>query len=83
MPTRVEPRPFVNFSVRLDLATNARRRRLEKALRLSAPRLLERVFCEFEKYLLDQFGDARREAYLTGEPDTASAQQWRDEAVAP
>jgi hypothetical protein len=27
MPTRVEPRAFVNFSVRLDLASNERRRR--------------------------------------------------------
>ena len=70
MPTRAEPRTFVNFSVRLDLASNERRRRLEKALGLSAPRLLERLFCNFENKLLSQFSDTHREAYLAGELDS-------------
>ena len=73
MPTRVEPSAFVNFSVRLDLASNERRRRLEKALRLSAPRLLERLFCNFENQLLNQFSDTHREAYLSGELDARVA----------
>ena len=69
MPTRVEPRAFVNFSVRLDLESNERRRRLEKALELSAPRLLEHLFCNFENDLLNEFSDAHREAYLAGALD--------------
>jgi len=73
MSTRVEPRAFVNFSVRLDLASNERRRRLEKALGLSAPRLLERLFCNFENQLLSQFSDTHREAYLVGELDARVA----------
>ena len=64
MQTRVEPRAFVNFSVRLDLASNERRRRLEKALGLSAPRLLERLFCNFENHLLNQFSDTHAKPTL-------------------
>ena len=73
MPTRVEPRTFVNFSVRLDLESNERRRRLEKALELSAPRLLEHLFCNFENHLLNEFSDAHREAYLAGGLDARVA----------
>jgi len=84
MPTRVEPRAFVNFSTRLDLVTNERRRRLEKAHGLSAPRLLERLFCEFENRLLNQLSDTQREAYLTGELDTCTGnvRPTRNEAAA-
>ena len=84
MPTRVEARAFINFSVRLDLVTNERRRRLEKALGLSAPRLLERLFCDFENHLLKQFGDTHREAYLAGELDacTGNVRPTRNEAAA-
>jgi excisionase family DNA binding protein len=37
--------------------------------RLNAPRLLERLFCNFENHLLNQFSDTQREAYLAGELD--------------
>jgi hypothetical protein len=87
MPTRVEPSAFVNFSVRLDLESNERRRRLEKALALSAPRLLKHLFCNFEYNLLNEFSDTHREAYLSGELDarvhTGDVQPWRDKAAAP
>ena len=86
MPTRVQPRVFVNFSTRLDLVTNERRRRLEKALGLSAPRLLERLLGDFENHLLNLFTNTHREAYLAGKLDisvhTGDVQPWRDEAAA-
>ena len=66
--------------------TNERRRRLEKALGLSAPRLLERLLGDFENHLLNLFSNTHREAYLAGKLDisvhTGDVQPWRDEAAA-
>ena len=60
------PRVFRNFSVRLDSLSDERRRRLERVYRESAPRLLERLFREFEKSFLTKLSDTERAAYFDG-----------------
>ena len=63
------PRLFVNCSVRLDPDSDHCRRRLEKALRKSAPRLFAIIFADFESRLLEKFNLAQRQAYFKGELD--------------
>jgi hypothetical protein len=60
------PHVFVNFAARLDPVSDGRRRRLEKAHRLSAPRLLAVVLVDYETRFLAQLSDAERTAYLGG-----------------
>jgi hypothetical protein len=61
------PRVFVNFAARLDPASDERRRRLERAHRVSAPRLLAIVFADFEKRFLSGLDDTERTAYFDGD----------------
>ena len=60
------PRVFRNFYARLAPEADNRRRRLEKALRLSSPGLLELVLNDFENRVLSALSDAQREAYFAG-----------------
>jgi hypothetical protein len=63
------PQVFVNFAARLDPISDERRRRLERAHRLSAPRLLAVVLADYETRFLSQLNDAERDAYLGGGAD--------------
>jgi hypothetical protein len=63
---RSPPSVFRNFSVRLDFLSDERRRRLERVYHESAPRLLERLFREFEKSFLTKLSDTERAAYFDG-----------------
>jgi hypothetical protein len=49
MPTH--PQPSINFHARIDLDTEARRRRLQERTGLSAPRLVREAFRELERGL--------------------------------
>jgi hypothetical protein len=60
------PQVFVNFAARLDPKSDERRRRLEKAHRLSAPRLLAVVLADYESRFLSQLNDAERASYFGG-----------------
>lgn len=66
MRARPNPKPFFNFSTRLDSETNERRYRLEKAYRQSAPQMLAEVFRTFENDLLKGLNERDRQAYLAG-----------------
>jgi hypothetical protein len=67
-PKDMLPRPplFVNFAARLDPTSDDRRRRLERAHRLSAPRLLAVILADYETRFLAQLSDAERTAYFGG-----------------
>src|SRR5262245_29905503 len=60
------PRVFVNFTARLDPESNERRRRLERAHRLSASGLLAHVLSNYEDRLLSRLSDAERGDYFRG-----------------
>ncbi len=49
MPT--QPQPSINFHARIDLDTEACRRRLQARTGLSAPRLVREAFCALERGL--------------------------------
>jgi hypothetical protein len=60
---------FVNFTARLDPESNERRRRLERALGLSAAASLARVLNDYEDRLVRKLSDAQRQDYFRGELD--------------
>jgi hypothetical protein len=66
---------FVNFTARLDPGSNERRRRLERAHRLSASGLLAHVLSDYEDRLLSRLSDAQRRKYFKGELDPIVTEQ--------
>ena len=64
-------RLFVNFATRLDPVSDERRRRLEKAHCLSAPRLLGVILADYESRYVAKLNEVERASYFGGHLNTS------------